>query len=220
MKERLVIFDMDGVMVDTETMSFHAWRHTMEGAGILLTRTEYDQTIGRNNKDITKIYKGIFGQHVPVEELFVKKIALAQEMMEDQLEVKEGLYELFDYLEKKGYRKVVATSSAEERAQFILKKIGMDLRVDGVITGDDIKKGKPDPEIFLKAAELLHIPRENAIILEDSKSGLIGAVNAGIRCIFIPDLIPADDEVRKHAYAVVTSLKKVARLLEVAEWDI
>lgn len=218
MKERLVIFDMDGVMVDTETISYAAWKETMEGVGIALTRKEFDQTLGRNHKDIIGIYRDIYGQHLPVEELFETKILISRRMIDERLDVKEGLYGLFDYLEEKGYRKVVATSSTKERAHHILEKIGVDSRVDGIITGDDITKGKPDPEIFLRAAELVGVKTENAIILEDSKSGLVGAVSAGIRCIFIPDLTPADSEVESWSYRVLTSLKQVPRVLEEAAW--
>ncbi|ETA81114.1 HAD family hydrolase [Youngiibacter fragilis] len=216
--ERLVIFDMDGLMVDTETVSFRAWHEVMKGVGIDFTRKEFDLTLGRNNRDIAVIIKGIYGEEVPVDELFVKKIALAQRMIEEKLDTKPGLFELFDYLEANGYRRVVATSSHRTRAEFIVKKLGLEERIDGMVTGDQIRKGKPDPEIFLKAAEMAGTMSENSIVLEDSRSGLHGANNAGMRCIFIPDFTEPDDEISRTAYRIVESLAEVPKILEVAAW--
>lgn len=216
--DRLVIFDMDGLMVDTETVSFRAWREVMKEVGIDFTRKEFDFTLGKNNRDIAVIIKGIYGEDVPVDELFVKKIALAQRMIEDRLDPKPGLFELFGYLEANGYRRVVATSSHRTRAEFIVKKLGLKDRIDGMVTGDQIKRGKPDPEIFLRAAEIAGAKNENSIVLEDSRTGLYGARDAGMRCIFVPDFTEPDEEINDIAFSVVRSLAEVPAVLESASW--
>lgn len=216
--DRLVIFDMDGLMVDTETVSYRAWHEVMKEIGIDFTRKEFDLTLGKNNRDIAGIIKGIYGEGVQVDELFLKKIDLAQRMIEERLDPMPGLFELFDYLDENGYRKVVATSSHFTRAEFIVEKLGLTGRIDGMITGDKISKGKPDPEIFLKAADIAGAKYENSIVLEDSRSGLQGAVSAGMRCIFVPDFTLPDDEIRDMAYRIVPSLADVPSVLEEAAW--
>ena len=216
--DRLIIFDMDGLMVDTETVSFRAWREVMKEVGIDFTRKEFDFTLGKNNRDIAVIIKGIYGEDVPVGELFVKKIDLAQRMIEEKLDPMPGLFELFDYLEKNGYGRVVATSSHRKRAEFIVEKLGLKDRIDGMVTGDQISKGKPDPEIFLKAAEIAGAKNENSIVLEDSRSGLQGARSAGMRCIFVPDFTLPDDEITNIAYRIVPSLADVPSVLEESTW--
>lgn len=216
--DRLVIFDMDGLMVDTETVSFKAWREVMKEIGIDFTRKEFDLTLGKNNRDIAVIIKGIYGEGVPVDELFVKKIQLAQKMIEEKLDPMPGLFELFDYLDENRYKKVVATSSHRTRAEFIVEKLGLNDRIDGMVTGDQIKRGKPDPEIFLRAAEIAGAKNENSIVLEDSRTGLYGAKSAGMRCIFVPDFTEPDDEIKEIAFSIVNSLAEVPALLEKASW--
>jgi beta-phosphoglucomutase-like phosphatase (HAD superfamily) len=87
-----------------------------------------------------------------------------------------------------------------------------------MVTGDQISRGKPDPEIFLKAAEIAGAKNENSIVLEDSRSGLQGARSAGMRCIFVPDFTLPDDEITNIAYRIVPSLADVPSVLEESTW--
>jgi len=217
MSNMLVIFDMDGLMVDTEILHFAAWKSVLNEVGIDYQKEIFRLTIGRTKSDTDMILKQCYGEEIDINDLHTKKSRLIESMLSERVDVKPGLYELFDYLEIHGMKKVVATSSPKKLAEYILDKINVLTRIDGLITEDDIVCGKPDPEIFLKALNFANAKAGSAIILEDSKYGLMSAVQAGIRCIFVPDQLPADDEILSWAYRIAISLHDVPDILKSIE---
>lgn len=213
--KQLVIFDMDGLMFDTERIYYKAWQESAAIYGYTITWEIYIQIVARNSCYIEKILKQILGEDLPYDAIYEKKRALSDEMIADEgIQRKEGLVELLDYLEEKGIKKAVATSSMREKALRYLELGEIKERFDFIICGSDVKESKPNPEIFLKAAEHLNVKAEACMVLEDSRLGIEAAKAAQMMGVFIPDLVEADEEILSNATTSVPSLKEVIPLLE------
>lgn len=215
MKPELVIFDMDGLMFDTERIYYKAWQEGARVHGYELTWDVYVQLVARNSRYIEKVLKKIYGEDFPYERVAEEKRRLADESIEKEgLIVKEGLYELLDALDEVGIKKAVATSSVREKALRYLERAKVKERFDYIICGSDVVESKPNPEIFLKAAEKLGALPEHCMVLEDSRLGLRAAKAGGMWPVLVPDLVEPDEEMRENAYKVVTSLNEVISLLK------
>lgn len=215
MKKKLVIFDMDGLMFDTERIYYKAWQEAAKTCGYEITWEIYTQIIGRNNRYIEKVLKQLLGEDLPYGAISEKKREIADTIIEAEgIIKKEGLVELLDYLDEKGIKKVVATSSMREKAIRYLALGDIKERFDWIICGCDVEESKPNPEIFQKAASHLGISSEESMVLEDSKLGLQAAYAAGMTSVLVPDLVKPDEDMKKHASYIVASLKQVIELLE------
>ena len=213
-KVDLVIFDMDGLILDTERMYLEFGLEVAEKMGFPVTEEEFISTVGLNDKSCAEFYKERYGSKFDFYEMMV----LVDKMLLDashnkEVILKDGIHELLDFLDEKSIKKVVATSCARGKAEVLLKNAGLLDRFDTLVCGDEVENGKPDPEIFLKAADKAGAVYENVIVLEDSINGLRGARSANMKPVMIPDLIPANDEIRKIIYAEVKSLDEVIGLL-------
>lgn len=219
-KPQLVIFDMDGLMFDTEHIYYRAWQEAARKQGYEINWDIYKKIVARNNRYIEKVLKEIFGQTLPYDALVTEKRRLSDEIVEAEgLVLKEGLVELLDVLEQKGIKKAVATSSAKEKAFRYLEKGQVLKRFDYIICGDDVVESKPNPEIFQKAAAYFGYDAANCIVLEDSKLGIEAGNRGGMCPLLIPDLVEPDEEMRENAHKVLRSLKEVIDFLEY-EWKV
>lgn len=209
-----VIFDMDGLMFNTELIAKIAWFQTFEKLDYKISDDDYLKIVGRNSSDIKRLLSEILGNDFPYE----KSAQLQRQYFDDYvdmngIELKAGLLELLDYLEKNSIPKAVASSSDKEKVLKRLNITNVLNRFDAIICGDEIQNGKPAPEIFLKTAARLNVAPEKCIVLEDSDAGVMAAHNAGMIPLIIPDLTPPDAEVVKLAYGVYKSLHEVKSLL-------
>lgn len=215
MEKKLLIFDMDGLMFDTERIYYRAWQDAAKAYGYEIDWNTYTQIVARNSRYIEKVLKQILGEALPYDEICEKKREICDVIIEKEgIKRKEGLLELLDYLEEKEIQKVVATSSVREKALRYLELGGIKERFDWVICGSDVEESKPNPEIFLKAAAHMNRQPEECMVLEDSRLGIQAAASAGMTGVFIPDLVEADDEIIGNASYVRASLKEVITLLE------
>ena len=213
MKLKLVIFDMDGLMFDTERIYYQAWEEAMTLYGYDFGWEVYIQLVARNSHTIGLTLKKIYGENFPYEAVRDKKREIADEIIAEQsMPKKAGLMELLDFLEEEGIKKAVATSSTREKALNYLELGGVRMRFDHIVCGSDVRESKPHPEIFEIAAKYLRVSPQQCIVLEDSKMGIKAAKAAGMYGIFIPDLVEMDEEIQKDAS---TTLKN---LYEVIEW--
>ncbi|MEQ8154241.1 MAG: HAD family phosphatase [Clostridiaceae bacterium] len=211
----LVIFDMDGLMFDTEVVSERAWYEAAKIHGYEVKRELFLSFIGMNVKSIGEKFKSVYGEEFPFEDVNRYHKGRMDSLLEEEgLRNKKGLIELLDYLDEKKIRKAVATSTSRERATRLLSEGSVLERFDAVICGDEVKKGKPDPEIFLKACSKLGVNTENAVVLEDSERGLLAASAGNIKCIVIPDLGKPSEENKGLAYSIEDSLYDVINLIK------
>lgn len=215
MQKKLIIFDMDGLMFDTERIYYKAWQEAAKIYGYEITWEIYTQIVARNSRYIEKVLKQILGTDFPYEFVCDKKRELSDEAIAAEgIQHKEGLLELLNYLDQKGIKKAVATSSMREKALNYLTLAGIKERFDWVICGCDVEESKPNPEIFLKVAAHLEVSPKDCMVLEDSRLGIQAAKAAQMTGVLVPDLVQPDEEMLRNASYVVASLKEVIALLE------
>lgn len=195
---RAVIFDMDGLMFDTERVFFGAWDYAGEKMGLGKAGYMLMRTLGMNTADGNQQWRNEFGDDVDIDALW----AYTKEYMDDYysryaVTVKPGLYDLLTYLERRHYKLAVASSTRLEKVERHLRNANVRQYFSAVITGDMVEHSKPEPDIYLKAAAALGEASEDCYALEDSRNGLIAAHKAGCKAIHVPDLWQPDDEVKQ-----------------------
>jgi len=215
MKIDLVIFDMDGLMIDTEPASKEGWRAGLEHFGFEMDEELYISLIGRGINAAKHLLSDKYGAAFDFDK--------AREIRAEQMEIflakngglamKKGLLPLLDCLDKLKINKCVATSTERDSMERKLTELNLLTRFNGFVTGDQVALGKPNPEVFLKAAELMNVPPQNCLVLEDSPAGINAAHNANMPCIMVPDMVPPDDDLLKKIYALCQDLDEVAEII-------
>lgn len=214
-KVEAIIFDMDGVLMDTERISFESYQKVFKEYKYELDKKVFLKFIGRNFDGINAILKEEYGKDFPVDIVHEKKSKLALETInKDGVIIKPGVYELLEYLNNENYKIAVATSTRKERAFQLLEKAKIKDKVDYIICGDEVESSKPNPEIFLKAAKGLQINPENCIVIEDSDSGIKAAHAANMIAIHVPDMKFLDDDVKELAFKICENLFDVRDYLQ------
>ena len=156
-----IIFDMDGVLIDSERRSFECFQEVFKEYNYKMDEKFYLKLIGRNVKSIKVIMEEEYGTDFPFDAIYKKKANLAGEITDtDGVIIKPGVHEILDYLNKENYKIAVATSTRRERALQLLEQAKIKDKVDYIICGDQVENSKPDPEIFLKAAKGLDVNPE------------------------------------------------------------
>ena len=186
-----VVFDMDGVMFDSERIVQYSFNKSGEEMGYgLLGDENICFTLGMNRAGRKAYFKEKYGQDFPYDAFQERYSEIYKEYVKrNGLPVKPGLYEILKVLEKKGIPAAVATSSSRENALENLRRAGILEKFQAVITGDMVRAAKPDPEIYQKACESLNIEPEKAMALEDAPKGIIAAKRAGMYAVFVPDIL-------------------------------
>jgi len=201
-------------MFDTENVYIASWVKVGRDLGYDITPEFISKTMGLNVKDANILFKKHFGDAFPYYEAREKKIEYATQYIKDNgIPIKEGLYELIEFLEEKSILKAVATSTERERAEDYLTMANLKDKFDLIVCGDNVSKGKPDPDIFLTVAKGLNCLPKECIVLEDSENGLKAAIKAGMKPIFVPDINRPSKEVQKLIYRECSSLLEVKNFL-------
>jgi HAD superfamily hydrolase (TIGR01509 family) len=202
-----VIFDMDGLMLDSQRIATKAWKRAVAAFGFHPTDEINLSLIGRTIPDTNEILRTAFGSDFPVHE--VRHLAEREftDLTRDSgIPVKRGLRELLDFLEQKHLKLAVATSTPRYYCLHHLQQSDLVQKFKVIVCGDEVAKGKPAPDIFLKASELLEVVPGHCVVLEDSYAGVRAAYHAEMIPVMVPDLKEADDEMRALSYAVVEDL--------------
>ena len=210
-----LIFDMDGLMVDTEKLLTRFWREASAYYGWEMTQ---DHVLGI--RSLAGKYAGPKLQAQISPDFDYAKVRLKRiEMMnayieENGIEKKPGLDELIAYGREKGLRLAVATATDNVRAKKYLESIGVYHLFDKIICGNMVKCSKPDPDIYLTASAELGLPPKECIALEDSPNGIKSAKAAGCVPVFVPDLTQPDDETAQLMFACCDTLADVIDVVE------
>lgn len=205
-----VIFDMDGLILDSERLSFEAWRKVLKKYGRVMTLEIYTTLIGITYQNAINRLIEIYGGELSIAEIYAEKNKDVLNFIHDNgVPVKPGIYELLDFLAERNYKLALATSTSRKKAVDLLERVGIKEKFKVMVFGDEVVNSKPHPEIFLKAAEQLGIDPERCMVLEDSPAGIEAAYRAGMKGINIPDLKMPDEKTQKFAYKIFGSLLDV-----------
>jgi len=215
MKVQAVIFDMDGLMFDTETISYEAWVQTGKEFGQDFSEEFILSFVGMNLKSLEKKFNASYGEQLDFAEVNKRCYEIYNKILEEQgVPIKPGLMELLAYLKENNYKIALATSAPREGATWNLKKAGVDSYFNTYVCGDMVTKGKPDPEIFLTAAKILGEKPADCMVLEDSIHGITAAILGGFPTVMVPDLLQPERELEERLTAKCDSLLDVILLLE------
>jgi len=209
-----VIFDMDGLMFDTESIVVEAWKHAGRAYGYEISASLVIQSVGVNSHDTQVLFEQALGPAFNFHRVRTLRDQYVDDMIEhDGVPLKDGLGELLDVLANHAVLKAVATSTERTRAEILLRKAGVSPRFEAVVCGNEVQRGKPAPDIFLLAADRLQATPRNCIVLEDSESGIQAAVNANMRPFMIPDLKPPSPAILAMVEQIFPNLHAVASYL-------
>ncbi len=211
---KAVLFDMDGLMLNSEVLYHVAWQQTIDQLGYQLDRQLYVDLVGRSNAESERLMRQAFGPAFPMETFAQQWPQRWRELVAEQgIPLQPGLLELLNFLDACTLPKAVGTSSNRVEAELSLKSTGLWERFSTVVTVDDVTEGKPAPDIFLLAAQQLGYEPAECLVLEDSNAGVQAATTAGSVVIMVPDLQVPSDTARSQALHVCDSLHDVRALL-------
>ena len=205
-----VIFDMDGTMFDTERLSTKGWIYAGKKLGVDIPVALTDSFRGRNPQAIRKKFAAYFGDRLDYDTARAMKHEYFDEVTKESVPHKEGLQDLLEYLKEHEIPAVVATSTERKRASRLIHMSGIEHLISNAIYGDMVERGKPEPDIFLKAAELIGQDPKECLVLEDSAPGLLAGKAAGGYTIYVPDIAVVSKEAKEGITAEPEALNVIA----------
>lgn len=184
---KAVIFDLDGLMVDSEPVHFKAYEHVLRELGITVPESDYaERYVGISDgdaaQDIVKRY------HLPIsaKELLTRKAAAFAKLLPGHVVPKEGLFDLLKNLREHKYKTAVASGAMLPDIKQIIAALGLQASFDALCSAEQVTRGKPDPDVFLLAAQKLGVQPAECLVLEDAPVGAQAAHAAGMKCYAIP----------------------------------
>ncbi len=186
-----VIFDMDGVLVDSADAHLKSWRLLAKECGRTVTQEQFAESFGRQNRDIIP---ALFGPAFEsrMQELADRKEELYRDLIQQRTPIIEGAVELVWDLHNAGARIAVGSSGPPANIEVVVASMGIGECLSGIVTGDDVAKGKPDPEVFLLAADRLGLAPARCVVIEDAPVGIEAARAAGVHAVAILLYHPAE----------------------------
>ena len=210
-----VVFDMDGLLLDTEKIVQRTWTDVGTRFGYPDMGQQIYHTLGFNRERRKEYFESVYGPDWPDEKIVEAcGVRFTEIVQTEGIPVKKGARELLQHLKNKGIKIGLATSTAEEHAREELEGTGLWDYFDGRIFGNMITKSKPAPEIYEKACQAIGVEPKDAIALEDAPSGVQSAYNAGLRVVMIPDMVQPTEEVGALTFAVKNNLLEVIELVD------
>ena len=210
-----VVFDMDGVIFDSERATMLCWLELADKYGIKDMEKPYLACTGTNAAMTRQIMLDAYGEDFPYDEYAHEASRMYHERYDGgRLPMKSGVVEILEYLKNSGKKIALASSTKKQKVINQLKDAGILDYFDEIVTGDMVEKSKPEPDIFLLACEKIGVSPERAYAIEDSYNGIRSAYRGGLRPIMVPDLLPADQEMNELAEAVIDNLENVVLYLK------
>lgn len=208
-KVKAVIFDMDGVIFDTEMVYLSVWSKVFEKYGYKMTKDIYASVLGTGRENVKKVFLDEFGNQLPIDNMYIEKDENLAMAIEEGVPLKPGVYEILKYLKDKDFKVALATSALSERAFKQLRQAKVESFFNAVVCRDEVIETKPNPEIFLKAAKKLMVEPEECIVIEDSSAGIEAAFKAGMIPIHVVDLKEADESIIRNCYKSFSNLNEI-----------
>lgn len=212
---RAVLFDMDGVIFDTERLAYQGWMESGRQLGFPVTDEQISQNRGCDIRAGRILFKGWFGEAFPFDEARqLRTDFMNAYIAKNGAPVKPGVRELFDTLRTLGIKKALATSTQRETAEGYFQSAGLPFDFDASVCGTEIKHSKPAPDVFLTAAERLGEKPGHCLVIEDSPNGVRAGVAAGCMVIMVPDMTAPNAEMKRMCLRVLNNLKELDELLK------
>ena len=211
-----VVFDMDGLLVDTEVLVRDVMLQAAPTFGAELPLEVFLQMVGLPSADSDAIALAHFGDAFPLDAYFEEVARRVHAVCEVGVAVKAGVVELLDHLDVVAIPRAIATSSSHATVRRTLTPSGLIPRFDAIIASGDYQRGKPNPDPFLTAAGRLGVDPLHCLALEDSHNGVRAAHAAGMMTVMVPDLLEATDEMQAKCVAVAETLHHVVTMLQSA----
>ena len=214
MMTKAVIFDMDGVIFDSERAVYNGWLELAAKYNFKDIEMIYMKSIGVNSTVTRQIFMDYYGEDFPYDEYKKEQSYNYHEKYSNgRLPMKPGIKELLIGLKEKGCKIAIASSTRKELVEKQIEDAGLRKFFDVIVGGDMVEKSKPEPDIFLKAAKLLDVQPEQAYVIEDSYNGIRTAFTGGMIPIMVPDMLEPDDEMKEKAQYIFKDLYEVKELL-------
>ncbi|GCF93364.1 haloacid dehalogenase [Enterococcus florum] len=207
-----VIFDMDGLIFDTEAIYYKVQQETADRLGIPFSKEIYLEYIGVADEEVFVDLHERYASHGKelVQQFIDESWGETHRIFKaGEVELKPGALELLQFLEENQIPRIVASSNVRPIIEVLLEHAQIRDKFQGIVSAEDVQLAKPDPEIFMIARERLGTEAEETLVLEDAHHGVMAAVGAAIPVIMVPDLIPPSEELKEKTEAVFTSLHDV-----------
>jgi beta-phosphoglucomutase len=194
---RAVLWDLDGTLIDSAEYHWKSWLLALESEGFTLTRAQFTESFGQRND---RILRGWLGPDAPEDRIRrvgdAKEVAYRRLMREGGLDGLPGAQDWIDRLAARGWRQAIASSAPRLNVEAVLEALGWQGKFGAIVTAEDVRRGKPDPDVFLAAAERLRIDPSRCVVVEDAAAGIDAAHAAGMRAIGLgPHTAAADLQV-------------------------
>lgn len=209
-----VLFDMDGLLIDTESVYIAALQESARDLEIEMSLEFCHSMIGVSGRECDVMIQNFYGAGFRIDHFRERFSAHARRRLESHLPVKPGVVEMLDFLAGRDLRLAVATGSGRPTAERHLTRAGLIDRFTAVATRDDVENAKPAPDLYLEAARRLGVAPERCIAFEDSNVGLTAAHAAGTMAFMVPDILPPLPEIRAKCLGVFDDLHEARRMLE------
>ena len=203
-----VIFDSDGVIVDSEHYSLVAFRQAIAEQGISISPEELWQWCGLTDESIIKRLEEKYQRRIDLQQFIKRKFDIYFQLAENGLRAFPGVTELLDMLDEANIPYALASSGPRRKIDFNLKKVGLQERFKAIVSGEDVLQSKPAPYIYLRAAELINRSPAECIAIEDSPNGLLGAKRAGMVTIGLRTTFK-DDSLLREADCILDSIDQI-----------
>lgn len=207
------VFDMDGLIFDSERIVKRSWNVSGQEMGLGNVGEHIYNTLGMNRASRKKYYEDNIRKDFPFDEFsaLTRKNFFAI-VEKEGLPMKPGVKEILAYGKENGMKLALATSSSRDYAMKCLRDAGIDTFFDGIVCGDMVTHSKPDPEIYLKACELVGVKPEEAVAFEDAPAGIRSAYAAGMKVVMVPDLVQPKEEIKDMIWQKWETLKDVFKM--------
>ncbi len=215
MTVKAIIFDMDGVLFDTERLCRDCWIEVARENGIPDMETFFPKCIGRNQTDTAALFREFYGAGYDYEHFRQQaSMRFHDDIVQNGMPVKKGVREILDYLQQRSFPVGLASSSSHHSVEEHLQRTGLREYFQSLTTGDMVEHSKPRPDIYLMACESLGVRPAEAMAIEDSPNGIRAACSAGMIPVMVPDLIAPDQEMQEKSALICRDLLEVMRFLD------
>ena len=212
---KLCIFDMDGLLIDSERCMWGVSMHqaTVE-QGYVPNEDFRRSLLGSNWDRVGSEYKRFYGPEIDTEKLFARAFDLNKQIMQEGVPLMKGAREVLDFLHSAGIKTCIGTTTNRENTMIMLKSDNLLDDFDAIVCGDEVKHGKPAPDIYLSCLSKFDVDKSEVLIFEDGTAGGRAAIAAGMRLVLVPDIAHLEDDVINGAYKVIEDLSKIIDVIK------